>query len=270
MENNIKTASGNQINNDLIEQVLSSTEQEQTTLTITPPSDSLVDLPAGFINSNGEVIKTAEVRELNGRDEEFIGKNIANGKAFEAILTRAVISFGGTPVTEAHLDSLLVGDRDALMLGIFKATFGRTTEVASYCNGCNDFKTIEVDIDRDVKTKILVDPINDRKFMVEGNKNTFLVTLPNGKVQKEISSSQDKNGAELTTILLFNTVLEINDRPVYSKNQIQDLGVVDRKKIGDEIIKRNPGPQFEDIEIDCTDCGGKVLVPINLGTFFRL
>jgi hypothetical protein len=164
---------------------------------------------------------------------------------------------------------MLSGDRDALMLGIFKATFGKTTEVACYCGGCDTFKDVEVDIDRDIKVKILVDPIADRTFTVNGKSSVYEVTLPTGVVQKELSINTDRNGAEQTTVLLQHTILEIDGKPVMGKPQVQAIGLVDRKKIGEEIAKRLPGPTFDDIIIDCPDCGGKVVVPINIGTLFR-
>jgi len=270
MENNMKTASGAELNNDLINKVLQSTETQNTSpLIINTPSDTLVNLPAGFITPAGEVIRTAEVRELNGKDEEVIGKSNNIGKAFNTILNRAVVKLGDLPVTEPLLDSLLSGDRDALMLGIFKVTFGKVTEVSTYCVGCDDFKDVEIDVDRDIKVKILVDSIVDRVFTVQGKSSVYEVTLPTGVVQKELATSTDRNGAELTTTLLQHTILEIDGKPVMGKAQVQAIGLVDRKKIGDEIAKRIPGPQFDDIVIDCPDCEGKVVVPINLGTLFR-
>lgn len=267
----IKKASGNQLNNDLINQVLESTEaKEVQTATITPPSDTLVNLPAGFITASGEVIKTAEVRELNGKDEEAIAKAGNRGKIFATILSRGVVSIGSEKVTDDLLDTLLAGDRDALMLGIFRATFGSTAEIPSFCNGCGDFKSVEVDVDRDVNVKILVDSIEDRTFIVQGRKHEFLVTLPNGYVQRELTSSMDKTAAELTTILLENCVLEIDGQPIIGKAQVQNLGVMDRQAISTEISKRLPGPQFADIVLDCPDCGGEVVVPFNLGTLFRV
>jgi hypothetical protein len=268
MENQ-QSASGSQISNDLIQKVLADTETKTAPAEITPPSDPLVHLPAGYVTPSGEVIKTAEVRELNGRDEEFIAKTNSLPRAFNTILTRATVKLGTEEATETMLDSLISGDRDALMIGIYKATFGSEAEITAYCGGCEEFKTVAIDVDRDIKTKILVDSLNDRVFTVKGKTNTYLVGLPTGVVQKELAANPDKNIAELTTILLEHSVLEINDNPVIGKAQIQQLGIVDRKKISDEIAKRTPGPQFDDITIDCPDCEREVVVPISLGTLFR-
>jgi hypothetical protein len=266
---NLQSASGNQLNNDLIQKVLAETDTKAAPAEITSPSDPLVNLPAGLVTPGGEVIRTAEVRELNGRDEEFIGKTTSLPRAFNTILTRATVKIGDMEASESILDSLVSGDRDALMIGIYKATFGQEAELGAYCNGCEELKTVAIDVDRDIKTKVLVDPLNDRQFTVKGKNSTYLVGLPTGVVQKELAANPDKNIAELTTILLEHTVLEINDNPVIGKAQIQQLGVVDRKKISDEIAKRTPGPQFEEIVINCPDCEREVVVPISLGALFR-
>jgi hypothetical protein len=237
---------------------------------ITEPSlDTLVLLPGGHINSAGEVIKTAEVRELNGKDEELVNKSPNLTKAFNVVLERAVVSIGDEKVTPELLDKMLVGDRDALLLGIYKATFGPTAELSVYCSGCSDIKDVEVDVDRDIEVRKLSNPIADREFTVQGKNNTYLVTLPTGTTQKELINNSDKTVAELNTILLEQTVLEINEQPVISKLQIQNMGIADRRKIGDELAKRTSGPQFNEVSITCPDCEGKVVVPINLGALFR-
>jgi hypothetical protein len=267
---NAKTASGANLNNDLINQVLTATEQvEEQPVTITAPSDNLVDLPAGYITPDGEVARTAEVRELNGLDEELINKAGSGVKAFNAILSRATVSIGGNPVNEKVLNSLLVGDREAILLGIWKATFGNEVELSGYCGGCGEIKTASIDVSRDLEVKVLVDPIEDRTFKVQGRNKEFLVTLPNGLAQKEISEASDKTVAEQNTLLLKNTILEIDGQPVITKTQIQELGIADRNTITEEISKRIPGPQFQDIVLDCPDCEGKVVVPFSLGALFR-
>lgn len=269
MSETTKSASRTEVNNDLINKVLSSTETQTEPIEITAPADNLVNLPGGLIAPTGEVIRTAEVRELNGKDEEFIGKSNSVPKALATILSRATTRLGDSPADDGTLDSMLTGDRDALLLGIFKLTFGKTAELPGICQDCNEIKIVEIDVDRDVKTKILVNPIEDRQFTVQGRKDEFLVGLPTGHAQKELAASGDKNSAELVTILLTHCIVEINGFPVMNKSQVQNLGIIDRKKIADEIYARVSGPQFEDIELECDNCGGKVVVPISLGALFR-
>jgi len=269
---NVKTASGAQLNNDLIEKVLSETEQPETKeVKLTPPSDTMVDLPAGYITPDGEVLRSAEVRELTGRDEEAIGKAGGGAKAFAVILRNGTVRIGNQAASEEILDSLLMGHRDAIILGIYKATFGSEIELLGLCGSCGEFKTVAVDLNRDVETKVLIDPIEDRVFTVHGRTKEFLVTLPTGRVQKELVAAVEKTSAEKNTILLQNTILEIDGKPILGKQSVQSLGVMDRNIIANELSKRLPGPQFEDILLPCVDCdGGEVVVPFTLGALFRV
>jgi hypothetical protein len=236
---------------------------------ITLPPETVVTLPGGHVTLDGEVITEAEVRELNGKDEEAIFKAGTAGKMLTTILSRGTVRVGTLDATEDLLDQLLAGDRDALLLGIYASTFGPEAELDAYCSGCEDYKSVLVDVREDIVIKKLEDPITDRKFLVQGKTREYTCALPNGRTQKELLLNSDKNIAELTTILLAGTVREINGRPVIGRTQIQEIGVADRRIIADEVSKRNFGPVTNEVEAACPDCSGKVVTPISIGTLFR-
>jgi hypothetical protein len=267
--NSINAASNPALANNLVSQATAEPEKVTQPAAITPPLETLVNLPGGYVNAAGEVVKTAEVRELTGKDEEAITKASSLNKVFPTILNRGVVSVGKEKATEEMLDKMLAGDRDALLVGIYKATFGPTANLLCWCSGCNESKEVEVNVDTDITSKVLVDPVSDRTFTVFGKDKEYLCQLPTGYTQKEITANTDKSMAELQTILLEQTVLEINGDPVISKAQVQNLGILDRRKIGEEISNRAPGPKFDSVTIDCPDCGGKVVVPITLGALFQ-
>lgn len=264
----ISAAANPALANDLIQNAMVE-EPQQVKVTIISPSDTSVTLPGGYLTSTGEIVTDAEVRELNGKDEEAIARTTNIGKAFLTILERGVVRIGNQQVTPEILDQLLSGDRDMLLLSIFKVTFGVEPELPVYCYTCKDAKIVGVNIDDDIKVKKLNDPLNDRVFLVKGKTQEFTVQLPTGVTQKELLTSIDKTSAELNTLLLENTVVKIDGRPVVSKTQVQNLGIVDRKTIIAEINKRIPGPQFDDLTVTCPDCDSEVTVPISLGSFFR-
>lgn len=245
-------------------------QPEQKEVNIQSPSDTLVTLPGGYLTPTGEVITTAEVRELNGKDEEAISRTPSMGKALLAVLNRGVVRVGDMPADEKLLDQLLSGDRDALLLAILKVTFGSVVPAPAYCETCGEFKDASIDLNADIKFKVMTDPLNERVFTVEGKNTEFTVQLPNGITQKELINNADKTNSELNSILLENTVLKIGNQPVVSKMQVQNLGIADRQKLIAEINKRVVGPQFDDLMVTCPDCEGEVRVPINLGALFRL
>lgn len=270
MENKTVTAAENpNLLNKIAADALAEQPKATTPALLTPPSDTSVRLPSGYVTPSGEVIKVAEVRELTGRDEEALGRVTSYSRIFSAIISRAVVSVGNTPADDSLLDNLLIGDRDALLLGIYRATFGPEAEVTAACQKCADVKTVIVNVDEDIKIKELADPVNDATFTVEGRKTSYLVTLPTGVTQKEIINAEDRNAAEVTSVLLENTVLEIDGRPVVSPIQIKNIGLLDRRKIVQEIASRSPGPKFEAVTVNCPDCGGEVVVPISFGALFR-
>jgi hypothetical protein len=270
MDNKTLSAAANpDLANKLVQDAVAETTAAPEPAKIKAPLDVVVDLPGGYISPDGEVYRTAEVKELTGRDEEAIVKATSIPKAMTIALARGTVKIGDVKATEEVLDKILAADRDAIMLGIYRATFGDTTEIGAFCNGCKEVKIVEVDIVKDIEVKRLEDPLEDRRFKVQGRKSEFTVMLPEGKAQRELASSFEKTSSELDTLLLEYCVVEIDGRAVLGKAQIQNIGLADRRKLLEEIITNNPGPQFDDISTTCPDCGGEVVVPINLGTLFR-
>jgi hypothetical protein len=268
MTKTISAAANPALANNLINSALAEAPVQQE-VKITSPSDTVVTLPGGYLTATGEIITEAEVRELNGSDEEAIARTTNIGKAILTILHRGTVRVGNQKADEKLLDQLLSGDRDMLVLGILKATFGKTADIGGYCEGCEEMKTVQVDLDTDITVKALMDPMNDRVFTVQGKNRTFTVQLPTGITQKEMLQNSDKTSAELTTIMLENTVMKIDDSPVLSKMQVQNLGLVDRRTISEAINKRLCGPQFDVVKVTCPDCESEVSVPVNFGTLFR-
>ena len=266
MSKTISAAANPALANKMISDVVDEKPQQKE-VKIVPPSNNIVTLPGGFITDTGEILDEAEVRELTGTDEEAIAKAPNVGRALLTIIQRGTVRIGNERADEKMLDSLLSADRDVLLLAIFKATFGNKAVVPTFIDG--QMKEVEVDLDEDIKIKTLDDKINDRIFTIKGKKDVFTVQLPTGKTHREMIKNAEKSAAELTTIMLEGTVLEINGAPVLSKSQVQNLGIQDRKVIIDEINKRLPGPQFDDVFVTDPDTGKEVKVPVNFGTLFR-
>lgn len=256
--------------NALISKVLEEKKSDTKEVQVKYPSDNVVTLPAGFIDPDGGVITTVEVRELTGRDEEYISKSTTIGRVLNAVLSRGAVKVGELPVTEDILNKMLAGDRETVLLGIHRATFGNPLEVNGYCQTCEEAKAVSIDLFEDIEIRTLKDPVADRTFKVKGRDHEYTVVLPDGAAQKELQANIDKSLAELSTILLQHTVTEIDGEIVFSKSAVQNMGLVDRRKVSEEIALRNPGPVIKDIEAECPDCGKEVVVPISLGSLFQL
>lgn len=233
------------------------------------PSDSEVTLRGGYLTPEG-VVTTAEVRELNGEDEEVVSKTGSTAKALNALLERGVVKIGTEDVTRDHLDTLLSGDRDALLIGIRCVTFGKELGVTVVCSNCNQQQPVTIDLTTDVPYKTLKDPIKDRSWNVETKLGTVRVALPNGVVQKKLMDNIDKTAAEVNTILLSGCIVSVNDAPSIGARNALALGMSDRSKIIDEILDRNPGPRLGEVKKTCQACGEDIPLPLSLTDLFRI
>ena len=232
------------------------------------PDNPDVELPGGFIAKDGSVVKYATVRELTGRDEEFIARGGNKSIMLNNILVRGVERLGYNAPSSNDLDSLLAGDRDALLLGIRKVTFGAIIDGSITCPSCAEKQDVVIDLDTDIEYTELADPLNDRVFEINLKAGKTEVGLPTGAVQKRLADSMGKTAAERLTILLNGCLIAINDEPC---NMVAaDLGIVDRETLLEEIVKRNPGPRLEAVIKACKACGTDIAVPLSLADLFRL
>jgi hypothetical protein len=271
LENKTVNAANNPgLANKLAQEALKDTNPEPQPVVIKSPSDVTVDLPGGYITPDGEVYRTAELRELTGKDEEVIIKSTNFAKSLSTMVSRGTVKIGNLDATEDVLDRILMADRDALLVGIYRATFGDTMEVNANCSTCSEAKTVEINLVEDIKTKFLEDPIEDRRFTIQGRKSEYSVILPENKIQKELISNSNINISELDTLLLEYCVVAIDGRATLGRSQIQSIGLADRKTILKAIIEKSPGPKFDEVKVTCPDCGGEVVVPISVGSLFRL
>ena len=233
------------------------------------PLDTEVELPGGFINESGQVVRTAEVKELNGADEEAIAKAGSTAKSMNVLLERGLVKLGSQEASRDDLDALLSGDRDAILLGIRKATFGKDMELRVRCNSCGDEQDAVIDFDKDIPVRKLKDSVKDRDWVVETKSGPVNVSLPNGIVQRKLMESADLTVPEVNTILLSGCVTAINGAISVGASGALSLGMSDRTKIIDSIISRNPGPRLGEVSKTCKACEEVIGLPLSLMDLFR-
>jgi hypothetical protein len=233
------------------------------------PSESEVSLPGGYVNPKGELVKTAEVRELTGSDEEAIAKAGDTGKALNVLLQRGLVKLGSEDVTKTDLDNLLSGDRDAILLGIRRVTFGETLKVPVACQHCGDEHAVEIHLLNDVPVRELENS-DDRTWAVDTKQGVAVITLPTGIVQKRLMENLDKTVPEINTILLSGCLLSLNGVPSMGSMTALSLSMNDRSKLVEEIVSRTPGPRLGEVKKACKACGEDMQLPLSLVDLFRL
>lgn len=243
-------------------------EEPKPVVETVAPSDAVVILPGGLIEPNGEVVTTAEVQELTGNDEELIAKAGSSGKALNILLQRGLVKIGSRQATKEDLDNLLSGDRDAILIGVRRATFGRTIDVQIRCSHCASDQEVSIDLIDDIPIKSLEDPIRDRTWEIKSNRSVIKVALPTGVVHKKLIENSDKTIAEINTMLLSGCVLSVDGSPSSGASTVLALGMGTRNKIVREIIDRNPGPRLGEVKKVCQACGEDVELPLGLTDLF--
>jgi hypothetical protein len=238
------------------------------------PSFTTVELPAGWISPDGLLVQTARVRELNGYDEEKMSRVPPGNTAtyVTELLALGVEDLGGQKPSKKTLQGLLIGDRDALVLGVRQATYGNEVEFKLKCTECDTDSVINVLIDEDVPVIKLEDPLK-RTFDVKLRNGEFAkVTLLTGAAQEAYSEGiEKKTNAEINTVMLAKSVVAINGMPVGGRNEdVLRLSSADRGTLTDFIAEHQPGPQLnKEIPVPCAVCGKEYPVFLGLPNLFR-
>lgn len=254
----------------LIESVINAPEPEpvEPELDVEPPSPTVFELPGGYVGPDGYVATEIEVRELDGRDEEAITRTRTSAAMTDQVLKRGLVRVGDLEPDEMVLNNLLAGDREFILIRIFAATFGREITTERVCPKCGSEGTFTVDSIDDVPVVSLDSP-EERNFTVKCSRGEASVTLPTGVTQRLIQEAENKTIAELSTLLLANTVLSVGDTPVLSNADVLNLPIKDRRLLADEIAKRTPGPRLLDTTAKCPNCEEIVEVPLSMGALFQ-
>lgn len=239
--------------------------------TTAPPSNEVI-LPGGFILADGSLVKYAEIRELNGADEEALAKATSPGKALRVVLSRGLVKIGDEPVTSKDLDTLLAGDQEAILIGIRVATFGNTLDFNGICPKCSNPQSFVVDLENDIEMVSLDDPFNDRVFSIDAKIGKVVLSLPNGITTKKLTEAEaeDKSFAELVTIMLSGCIVSVNGQPSMGISTALQLGISDRELLVNEIYKRAPGPRLGGVTKTCKACDSEISLALGLADLFRL
>lgn len=241
------------------------------------PPDDLVTLPGGLVKGD-KIIKTAIVKELNGEDEESLARasqSMNTFHFFDRLLKCGVKQLGDTKDPEDMLKDLLIGDRDALILGIRKATYGEEIEISNWkCPFCGAEATLTMSTE-DIPVKEMSNPMDETVFKVPLRKGGFAeARLATGEDQIAALSNKELTTAQVETIFLKRCVLRLTDAKGQEHTMqgfpslALEMSMPDRHKVLNELRDRQPGPKYDEVKYKCESCGEDTLVAVGLGDLF--
>lgn len=242
--------------------------------TIDMPQDNGVLLAHG-VSRDGALLRDAEVRELNGEDEEALAKVGVHWMRFvDTIVSRGTVSIGNLAMTKSIGDELLVGDREDLVLGIRKMTFGPVLDIEDYvCPVCQVKSDLAVNLEA-IPHVTLDNPENVKRSIELRNGRVAEVRFVNGGDQKAIYADPDLDVAQSNTILLSRCIISLDGVSTGEAGGgralgiVKKLGMADRKKILRFLNDEAPGPRFDQIEYTHDACGSVIKLPLSLGDLF--
>lgn len=241
------------------------------------PAGGYVRLPGGMATDAGFVVD-AEVRELIGEHEEAITKARQGGvgRFVASLLQCGTVAVGTQPATSEMLSSLLLGDRDMLLMEIRRATYGDELVWDQYsCPNCGEEFRLSVGLD-EIPIRKLSDP-KDRYYTVALRKGrTAHVRLPIGADQDAVFALSDRaTDSERNSLLLSRCIISIVEADGTENGvagnlaTVRALGVMDRKAVLDTFDEKQSGPQFNDVKFTHDVCGKEVPLYINVGDLFQ-
>ena len=249
------------------------------------PESDMVHLPCGLRHGQ-DVLATARVKELDGTAEEALARaavpDPATGQINAFHYLNTLLEQGTAQIGDAELEDtrkllkqLLIGDRDAILIGIRVITFGPDVELLQWaCPACGDLSDLTINLAKDVEVIKMQNP-DESVFTVDLSRGKVAaVRLPNGEDQMAIGANTKATSAERSTIMLQRCVSTITD----STGRIQsmagfpslarEMSIPDRRKVLKEISDRQPGPQFDAVKLVHEGCGKEVTVSLGIVDLF--
>jgi hypothetical protein len=218
-------------------------------------SHAVFQLPGGLV-LDGRLEQTVELRPLTGLEEDWLASHPAapSALAVTEVLASCLVRLGDRAASPSLVSSLLVGDRDFLMLQLRRLTLGDRIQAIVECPTCAaradiDFNASGVAVEHRPQTTgthtyRCGEPPRDVVFRLPtGADQAAVVHLPLG---------------EAAAVLLERCLLDDGDRP---------LSQEERAAVTDEMERVAPRADIE-LDVVCPECGHEFLVPFDVPAFF--
>lgn len=242
---------------------------------------STVQLPsAGKVYSDSSTLsglKEVEIRSMTARDEDILSSRtlLKQGKAISALIQSCIMDKSVDP------DEMLVGDRNAVLVALRAAGYGRAYETKITCPSCEIEFEHSFDLGAMNIVPLSADPITEYEnlfeFLLPMSKQRVTFKLLTGKEEKEMTKLLERQkktrgiGAveESVTTRLFYQIVSLSgetDRAKLSRS-IKNLIAGDSLALRKYVEKVSPGLDLVDY-VDCPSCGEGSEVDMPMGVDF--
>lgn len=231
-----------------------------------------VTLPSG-LEVCGQWRRTAWLRPLNGRDEAFLaeeGRHLAPAQRTTSLLARTLESLGGSqPVTRQQVNSLIAGDREALVLQLRRLTLGDRIACVVTCpaDSCGEKMDLDIGVD-----DLLVAPYGRdtslHEARIDGEDREYLVRfrLPTGEDLEAVASIAADNLETAVDGLLRNCIVTVK---VNGNDNLPAAGIPEAVRVSMPRLMSELDPQAEiKLNLVCPGCGAAFLLLFDSADYF--
>jgi hypothetical protein len=227
-------------------------------------------LPGGYIDENGTINKHVVFTPLNGRAEALVAETRPGPALVTKVLSHSVLEIGAHTPSEELLRSLLVADRQYLLLKLREATFGSRIQAVLYCPqlSCGNKMDIDFMVD-DIPIEVPADvkPGYAVQVATEDGQYEVRFRLPNGSDQEALAQLLAENrDKEAAAALLQRCIGQIGSNGSGSSDRIEQLSPRAIAEIEEAMAAAAPRIELT-MEGSCPECGQPFAIPFDLERF---
>jgi len=230
-------------------------------------AERTLKLPAGVLSRDGQVCRQVHVRALTGADEEalFERGHSSGSTRVTHFLSRAIERIDGldTPIDEALVSAMHLGDRDYLLLRLRQIELGDAVHQVMRCPGCGE----RVDVDfaiSELPVRRLAAPEPAYRLVLGGH--SVVLRLPTGADQQAVEALALRNPAAANTLLFSRVVLEF-DGHAPTEDDLRAWPPALRAELAAWLDANTPGPDLF-LDLACPHCKSDMSYAFDLPAFF--
>ncbi len=215
--------------------------------------------------------REAQLRPLNGSDEAFLfeaGESISPAARATALLARCMVRLGDEQVSPGLVRSLTVGDREALLLHLWRITFGERLPCVFVCplDQCGEKMDLELKV-ADILLPAYAGPRPRYEIALDCRDARYLVRfrLPTGADQEIAAERALTSASEAERQLLIacvEQVSRVDSGPLDANHWPEEIA----DSLDREMAALDPQAVIV-MQIQCPSCGGAFLAEFDAEAF---
>jgi hypothetical protein len=194
------------------------------------------------------------VRSLTGGDEEMLleSRSMLPAERDTALLARCVVSLAGETPTMGDVSDLCLGDRQALLVGIRRATLGDRIQSTVSCPGDGCAASLDLDLDA---ASLVLPPYENPQPVYE-------VSLGGKRIRYRPVTGKDQEAAARASSLGIRAGVDVLLARCVEGEMPEDL----RQRAAELLAEVDPQAEIL-LDVRCSECGGRFSVLFDAGSF---